>query len=163
MKLIHVFGLAIVAIGSLNAFAKKTDREVIELTAQLVQEAVIANTSLDESSCNRSIHFDEANFTATLKGEAGAVMAGFGGSGSPEGDGSSRAFFKGAILVVAGEAYMTREEIRASKNDRPLKMVLGLKLTIDRDNCKSTELKGTLEIFRNKDNNVVSTTEFKIK
>lgn len=159
--------IAVLALASFcaNAFATKTDEEVIAMAAESVQKAVIQSTTLITNVCNGSVEFNEEAFAQFFKKSGfDGVISSYAGSGTPEGSGSYREHLSGAIVVGAGEAYMTPEEFRESKKlDGPTSMVLGVKLVLDRHSCKKNDIQGTLQLYRDKNNNIVSTTEFKIK
>lgn len=163
----NVMILAAFALMSFNAFAAKTDQEVADLAAQQIQSAVADAIRADSQyhSCRDSFRLDQHHLNSLLfqANMYGAVYS-FANSGSPEGNGSVAKHFEGAILVTAGEAYMSKEEfVKQETAGGAVKMALGLRLKIERADCKSDELTGELEIFQNKDNNVLSKTEFKIR
>ncbi|MGE3759972.1 MAG: hypothetical protein AB7H97_19550 [Pseudobdellovibrionaceae bacterium] len=163
----NVVALIASVLFSLNAFAAKTDQEVAELAAKVIKDAVIGSTILDSNrACRSSFFLNRDSFVEQLDADrAEGMYTMYAQSDSPEGNGCARNHYRGAIIVTAGEAYhSTQEEFeRVQADGGPSHQVLGFNLLINRSDCEKGGLTGTLEVFSNKDNNVVSKSEFKIK
>lgn len=159
MNIRYVLGASLLSLVSLNAFAARpTTAQVIDMTVKSVQEAIVKNTVIP-AGCHEEDYLDGAKFTQQLAGGSTAFLINEGGGGSPEGDGSESLQYAGAIVTAAPEAYSSSPNKFAGQ---PVNMVLGLKLTIRRDNCTKKSATGELTVYRDKSNGKSVTVKFPI-